>query len=99
MAADDRRSAAATAIDGNDSNDNRPQDDIASPSPQKEQEEQSPQLIQPIPSQAIQRIVAGQAITDLSSAVKELVDNSIDAGAQRVTSELCMSIIVPIISM
>lgn len=99
MAADDRRSAAATAIDGNDSNYDRPQDDIACPSPQEEQEE-SPLLIQPIPSQAIQRIVAGQAITDLSSAVKELVDNAIDAGAQRVTSEWsCMSIIVPIISM
>ncbi len=70
------------AADERKDNDNRPKDENGCPSPHM-----PPQLIQPIPSQAIQRIVAGQAITDLSSAVKELVDNAIDAGAHRVTSE------------
>mmetsp|Transcript_36023 Transcript_36023/g.43396 ORF Transcript_36023/g.43396 Transcript_36023/m.43396 type:complete len:1051 (-) Transcript_36023:88-3240(-) len=41
-----------------------------------------PSLIIPISDKTIQRIVAGQAISDLSSAVKELVDNAIDAGAK-----------------
>ena len=87
MAASDRKDDA-TVDGGNDSNDHRPQDDnnIESCPPSSLQPPQQ-QLIQPIPPQAIQRIVAGQAITDLSSAVKELVDNAIDAGAQRVTSE------------
>ena len=67
------------AADGKDVYDNRLQDDSIDCSPSH--------LIQPIPPQAIQRIVAGQAITDMSSAVKELVDNAIDAGAHRVTSE------------
>ncbi|EED87617.1 hypothetical protein THAPSDRAFT_264783, partial [Thalassiosira pseudonana CCMP1335] len=44
--------------------------------------------IKPISSTAIQQIVAGQAITDLSSAVKELVDNAIDAKATRVCVKL-----------
>ena len=48
---------------------------------------QQPRLIRPIPTAAIGRIVAGQAITDLASAVKELLDNAIDAGAKRVTGE------------
>ena len=50
-------------------------------------EEETP-LIQPIAPTAIQRLVAGQAVTDLSSAVKELVDNSIDAGATRINIKL-----------
>lgn len=72
----------AAAADGKNVNDHRLQDDSIDCSPSH-----PPHLIQPIPPQAIQRIVAGQAITDLSSAVKELVDNAIDAGARRVMSE------------
>lgn len=45
-------------------------------------------LIQPIAPSSIQCLVAGQAITNLSSAVKELVDNAIDAGCTRVTIKL-----------
>jgi DNA mismatch repair ATPase MutL len=48
---------------------------------------QQQRLIRPIPTAAIGRIVAGQAITDLASAVKELLDNAIDAGAKRVSGE------------
>jgi hypothetical protein len=70
------------AADERNDNDNRPKEEKECPSPHE-----PPQLIQPIPTKAIQRIVAGQAITDLSSAVKELVDNAIDAGATRVTSK------------
>ena len=49
-------------------------------------EEESPllPLIRPIPEGSVGRIVAGQAVTDLGSAVKELLDNAIDAGARRV---------------
>lgn len=43
--------------------------------------------IQPIPQQSIHRLVAGQAVCDLTSAVKELVENAIDAGATRVCGE------------
>jgi hypothetical protein len=53
----------------------------------QEQDDNIP-TIKPISSTAIQQIVAGQAITDLSSAVKELVDNAIDAKATRVCGEL-----------
>ncbi|KAL9184759.1 hypothetical protein ACHAXT_012729 [Thalassiosira profunda] len=48
----------------------------------------APPLIRPIAPSAVRRIAAGQAVTDLSSAVKELVDNAIDAGAKRVTVKL-----------
>ena len=44
-------------------------------------------LIVPIQQHDVQRIVAGQVILDLSSAVKELVDNSLDAGAKSITSK------------
>lgn len=38
-------------------------------------------------SRSVQKIVSGQAITDLASAVKELVDNALDAGSQSINSK------------
>ena len=43
--------------------------------------------IRPIPADAVRRIVAGQAVTDLASAVKELVDNALDAGSKTINSK------------
>ncbi|KAK1743885.1 mismatch repair endonuclease PMS2 [Skeletonema marinoi] len=53
-----------------------------------EHDESEAPLIKPISSSSIKRLVAGQAITDLSSSVKELVDNAIDAGATRISIKL-----------
>ena len=44
-------------------------------------------VIIPIDAASVQRIVAGQAITDLASAVKELVDNALDAGSKTINSK------------
>jgi hypothetical protein len=44
--------------------------------------------IMPMEASVTQRIAAGQAITDLASAVKELIDNALDAGAQTINSKL-----------
>ena len=52
-------------------------------------------LIRPIPEGSVGRIVAGQAVTDLGSAVKELLDNAIDAGARRVWGESSSSCMFP----
>lgn len=43
-------------------------------------------IIQPIEEESVRRIVAGQAVSDLASAVKELVDNSLDAGSKSINS-------------
>jgi DNA mismatch repair protein PMS2 len=43
--------------------------------------------IVPMNVQDVGRIVAGQAISDLASAVKELIDNALDAGATSITSK------------
>ena len=50
------------------------------------EEEQTPGKIRSMDQQSIQRIVAGQAVTDLASAVKELVDNALDASSQNINS-------------
>jgi hypothetical protein len=47
--------------------------------------------IERIEAESIRRIVAGQAVTDLASAVKELVDNSIDAGSQSINGKLLVA--------
>jgi hypothetical protein len=47
----------------------------------------SPGKIQKIDAKSVQRIVAGQAVTDLASAVKELVDNALDACSQSINSK------------
>jgi DNA mismatch repair protein PMS2 len=44
--------------------------------------------IRPIEAESVRRIVAGQAVTDLASAVKELVDNALDAGSKSINSKL-----------
>ena len=40
--------------------------------------------IQPIPRQDVHRICSGAVILDLATAVKELVENAVDAGATSV---------------
>ena len=40
--------------------------------------------IKPIDKAAVHRICSGQVILDLSTAVKELVENALDAGATNI---------------
>lgn len=44
--------------------------------------------IRSLPAVSAHRIVAGQAVADMASAVKELVDNALDAGARSVNIRL-----------
>ncbi len=46
--------------------------------------------ILPIQQQDVHRIVSGQVISDMASAVKELVDNALDAGATSINSEFIL---------
>ena len=48
----------------------------------------SSSVIIPIAQSDIRRIVAGQAVSDIASAVKELVDNALDAGATSINVRL-----------
>lgn len=45
-------------------------------------------MIKPINKSVVHKICAGQVILDLSSAVKELVENSLDAGANSIEISL-----------
>ena len=44
-------------------------------------------IIAPIDGTTVSRLVAGQAVSDLAGAVKELVDNALDAEACSITGE------------
>lgn len=46
----------------------------------------SANTIRPMGKEAIRRIVTGQAIMDLTSCVKELLDNALDAGSRNINS-------------
>ena len=65
--------------DSEDSDDNSDDDDDAEG------------IIVPIAEETVERIVAGQAVSDLASAVKELIDNALDAGATTVHIKLVNS--------
>ena len=45
--------------------------------------------IQPIDKGTVHRICSGQVILDLATAVKELLENSLDAGASNIEVEAC----------
>ena len=53
----------------------------------EQQTENMHAVIIPMEASSVQRIVAGQAITDLASAVKELIDNALDAGSRTINSK------------
>ena len=54
---------------------------------QQQKLEQRKQQIRPLQQASVNRIVAGQAVTDLASAVKELVDNALDAGSKSINGK------------
>jgi len=45
-------------------------------------------MIAPIPESETRQIVAGQAVSDIASTVKELVDNALDAGSKAIKIKL-----------
>lgn len=45
-------------------------------------------LIQPLPIEVVRRMAAGEAIDSLGAAVRELVENALDAGATRIVVSL-----------
>ncbi len=47
-----------------------------------------PGVIRPIDKSTVHRICSGQVILDLATAVKELVENSLDAGASNIEVRL-----------
>ena len=47
--------------------------------------------IRPMPAESVRRIVAGQAIYDMASCTKELIDNALDAGSKNINSKLLAS--------
>ena len=51
--------------------------------------------IRPMPAESVRRIVAGQAIYDLASCTKELIDNALDAGSKNINSELLTYFFLP----
>jgi len=54
---------------------------------QHTQQQQQHRAILPMPEDSVRRIVAGQAVFDLSSCVKELLDNALDAGSKSINSK------------
>lgn len=58
------------------------------PLPRPDAEEMDAGMITSIAPKTVNLIVAGQAVTDLSSAVKELVDNALDSGARCINIRL-----------
>lgn len=47
--------------------------------------------IKPIDTSSVHRITSGQVLVDLQTAVKELVENSLDAGATNIGMFHCIS--------
>jgi DNA mismatch repair protein PMS2 len=46
-------------------------------------------MIQAIDRESIKRICSGQVVVDLATAVKEMVENSLDSGATSVEIKVC----------